>query len=419
MKPQNFEEKVVWYCLLGTYLLYFIGAQFVVIPIVAWILLLYLGKKKWSQTDQTPNEQKVYIPLTTWVWVISMLFMGFTIILGQIDFNLGSYKVISSTVNSWARQWALFALFPLTGCLNIRPQLICRAVCILCLQNIFFVGISYLLCTLHIEVNYISPLYYLGGNYQILYGVDLYDFDFDAGNIIPRLKLFAPWCPELGMVGNLYFFLTSQEANKKWRWFGMIVSVIMVISTISRSAILCIPSVMILSFVLAKSSRPITQFTIGVMSFVGGIVATQVIDAVNTFKEQFDSYRAGSSKERETLFNLALTRWTDAPIWGHAAVQGFQKTPGIGTHHTWAGLLFVRGLVGLTAFTFPLVWSFMDLLFKAQKSTTARQGLSVVLVLFVFGFVIDVSYIAHLYWPGLIMIGIAFKEKSVPLRLSI
>jgi len=41
IKPQNLEEKVVWYYIIGTYGLYFLGAQFVVAP-VAWLLVLYL-----------------------------------------------------------------------------------------------------------------------------------------------------------------------------------------------------------------------------------------------------------------------------------------------------------------------------------------------------------------------------------------
>jgi len=41
IKPQNLEEKVVWYYIIGTYGLYFLGAQFVVAPVMAWLLVLY------------------------------------------------------------------------------------------------------------------------------------------------------------------------------------------------------------------------------------------------------------------------------------------------------------------------------------------------------------------------------------------
>jgi len=51
IKPQNLEEKVVWYYIIGTHGLYFLGAQFVVAPVM--VLLVYLVKKLWNQTEAT------------------------------------------------------------------------------------------------------------------------------------------------------------------------------------------------------------------------------------------------------------------------------------------------------------------------------------------------------------------------------
>jgi hypothetical protein len=83
----------------------------------------------------------------------------------------------------------------------------------------------------------------------------------------------------------------------------------------------------------------------------------------------------------------------------------------IGSHHTWFGLLFVKGAVGFVALAIPLLWSFVDLLIKAQKSDTARTGLSIVLVLFLYTFGENLEILAYLIWPGLVLLGLAFQER--------
>jgi hypothetical protein len=131
-------------------------------------------------------------------------------------------------------------------------------------------------------------------------------------------------------------------------------------------------------------------------------------------KATFASARASSSKVRDDLQNIGLYRWqTEAPIWGHGDIEpGPKVVQGmpIGSHHTWVGLLFTKGLVGFIALAVPLLLSFIELLIKAQKSKTASAGLSIILVLFFFTFAEVIEGLTYLYWPGLLIMGIAFKE---------
>lgn len=413
MKPQNLEEKLVWYYLIGTYVFYFLGAQYILMSVIAWSLTLYLGKKLWNQTENTPVEEKVTIPFSVWVWIISMLVMEVALIMAHIDFDLGAGKIITSSIN-WARTWAYLALLPLIGCLNIRPQLLYRSVCIICLQSLIFIPISYLAFILHLPPNlYTSPLYLIGGNDVSLYNIVLYGFEEETN--ANRLQLFAPWPPALGMVGCVYFFLACQEPNKKWRWIGIIGSIAMVIVTFSRLAILSIIAVPVITWFLVNFTRPKTQITTGVVSFFASMFAPVLLNFFQTFKEQFSNARPSSSRVRAALGRIALQRWSEAPIWGHGIVE--PRGPKIvafmpiGTHHTWFGILFEKGLVGLIGLAVPLVWSFIDLVYKAHKNTTAKAGLSVLLVIFLFTFGEKIESLTYLYWPGLVLMGIAFKEK--------
>ena len=423
MKPQNFEEKIVWYYIIGTYGWYLLGLQYTLVPVIAWSLTIYLGKKLWNQPENTPTEEKITIPFAVWVWAVSMLIMEVALIVSHIDFDLGLGKIVSSSI-LFATQWALFVLFPLIGsCLNIRPQLFYRAACILCLQSLVFIAICYLAMALHLPASlYTSPFRFIARDSTNFYSVSLYDLEPTFGGAEasrPRLELFTPWPPALGLVANIYFFLTYQESNKKWRLIGMVGAIAMILVSLSRLSMLCLPAVLLLVWIFTNFSKPITQITAGILSFFAGIFATAIVTFIETFRNKFDQARPASSKVRSTLGEIALDRWwQEAPLWGHGLNEpGAKLVEGmpIGSHHTWFGLLFMKGLVGLIALVFPFLWTFLELLSKV-KNSVGRVSLSILLILFFFCFAENIDVLAYLYWPGLVMIGIAFKETVLPRR---
>jgi len=232
IKPQNLPEALVWYFVIGTYLIYLLGAQFLLAILLACFLNLYLLAKLWNQTDQTPTAERITLSFSTWVWFLGMLAIATALVIGHLNFDEGLLRIVKSSV-----KWLPFALLPLAGSLKIRPQLITRAVCILCLQSLILIPILYLASVLDIPSHvYTSPLAVLGGAAE-RYEVHWYIIDSNKA----RLVLFAPHCPALGLAGNLFFCITNQELNPKWRWFGMIGAVAMIIASVSRMAIVCLP----------------------------------------------------------------------------------------------------------------------------------------------------------------------------------
>jgi len=415
MKPQNFEEKLVWYYIIATYGWYFLGVQYILGPALAWFLTLYLCKKLWNQTENTPPEEKITIPYATWIWIVSMLIMGFAVIMAHIDWDLGVTKLIGSTL-TWARSWALMALFPLIGCLNIRPQLLYRAICILCLQSLAFILVCYLLYGLGLsDIEYLTPWWFIFRNDPRPYTVGLFDIDLDNFSQL-RLNLFAPYANTLGLVGNVFFFLARQESDKKWRLIGMIGAAAMVVSSVSRMTTFCLVIVPVLTWILTNFTWPL-QVAAGIVSLLTGMFTPLLIDFVETtWSQAINGYRASSKVVRDRLKQIALDSWKDAPIWGHGvtAQRGPKVTEfmPIGSHEQWSDLLFLKGIVGFTAFLVPLLWTFGALLIKAQESTTAKVGLSIFLLLLICTFAADIEAGAYLYWPGLVLTGIAFKEKA-------
>ncbi|NKB18054.1 MAG: O-antigen ligase domain-containing protein [Pseudanabaena sp. CRU_2_10] len=414
MKPQNFAERLIWLSILWTYAFYLIGGLYILGSVLGWILLLHLCYKLWRQNDETTAEERVSIPWSVWVWIAGMLVMQLALIMGHLDFNLGLAQTIKSSIG-WAKGWALLAIYPLVGCLKIRPQLMYRAACKICAFTLA-ISIPFILAFyLNLPQRlYVSPLHVVGGSGPEFFEVMLYEIDPGEGK--PRWRLFAPWAPAMGFVANIYFFMVLQERDRKWRGLGILGCLVMVLISASRLALLCMPTVLLGVLLLSRLSRPLTLFGLGITSFVGGIAASQIIEAAETFLERFTAARRDSSRVRDALGQIALYRWeNEAPIWGHGTVERgphLVEFMPIGSHHSWYGLLFVKGIVGFAALSIPMACSGIDLAIKAQKSEAARVGLSMLLVLFLYTFGENLEILAYLIWPGLVMMGIGFNAKN-------
>jgi hypothetical protein len=414
--PQNLPEKLIWYYIVGTYIVYYLGAQYLLAPLLAYFLVLYLFWQWWNQTAATPPDEKITISLSVWVWVVAMLVLEGATIVNHSDFNLGLKRFIETSV-AWSRTWVLFAFFPLAASLKIRPQLIYRAICILCLQSLILVIIGSLATLAQIpDITYVSPL----GSLPLDGGKIQYEVDLIHSVINHRLRLFAPWSPALGLTSNIYFCLILPEQNKKWRWIGMVGAITMIVGSLSRTAMICLPTVLLLEWIFINFLRPWVQLIAAGLSFIGGIYLPTLLEFLNTLKENVRNFRAGSSKARDILERIAIDRWwNEAPIWGHGIAEPgpvWLKSVPIGTHHTWFGLLFTHGLVGCVAFAAVLFWSFIDLLIKAQNHQNARIGLKIVLVLVIFSFSEHFDGSVFIFWPGLVMLGIAFKQSQSSYR---
>ena len=419
MKPQNFPEAVIWYYIIGTYILFFLGAQFIAAPVVAWLMVLYIFVKKvWMRPEIGDLEEKFIIPPTVWVWIISMSLMGLALVIGHANLDMGLTRIIKSFINFFLRTWALMAVFPLIGCLSIRPQLIYRAACILGLQSLILIPVAYGLGMANVEMPLyvVSLLAKVGGLGERYYAVSLYTIEAITDDRL-RLTMNAPWAPALALAASVYFWLCYADSSRVWRTVGLISNAILIWGSVSRLGILCLFFIPVLRFFIIRLLKPRVQLFVGGAVFIASIFSSRIIRAAQGFKDYIDSQRAESSNLREILARMAFAKWREYPVWGHGilASEGPEYTYGmvIGSHHTWFGLLYTHGVVGLLAFLVPLTLSFLELLVKAQTSKLAQTALSIVLILIAFSIGENLETLIYLYWPGLVLLGIAFKEKLV------
>lgn len=354
------------------------------------------------------------VPIGIWLWILGMAAMEVALVVAHVDFALGLPATIKSSIG-WAKGWALMALFPLLGAtLQIRARLVYRASCILALQTLLLIPLFVGASIVHLPSQlFVSPLQVIGGPGPEFFSIELYGIDGSTGDV--RWRFFTPWAPAAAFVASIHFLFALRDRSLAWKSCGMLAAIAMCLMSKSRLGLIVMPAVSVSGIFLAGLTRPVVLGCGASGAVLAGLLGDRLLTAYDDFKARFTAARAASSRVRETLGNIAVYRWrSEAPIWGHGAVERgphiVEYMP-IGSHHSWYGLLFVKGIVGLLALAVPMIWSTLEMLFKAQTSRTARVGLGVMLVIWFYSFGENLEILAYLIWPGLLVVGIATGER--------
>lgn len=407
------EEKLVRFSLIWTWPFYFIGALYILAPVVGWSLFFFMIARMYMQTPDRPQHQQALIPIGVWVWIAGMLAMELALIIAHVDFGLGIPQMIKSSIG-WAKGWALLAVFPAIGAgLQIRPPVIYRATCIIALHALLLMPILFFSYIVNLPSQlYVSPLQIVGGPGPEFFSVTLYNIDATTGT--PRWRFFTPWAPAAGFIANVYFIFAIQEKSRRWRWIGIIGWTMVAILSKSRLALIVIVFSWPLTIVFSNMRRPIVAFSgAGAIAFAG-LVANFLMDAYFAALETFTAARPESSRVRATLGRIAVNRWqTEAPIWGHGIVERgphLVEFMPIGSHHSWYGLLYVKGIIGFAALAIPLLFSLAEFLIKSQTSSLCRVALCLILIIGFYTFAENLEILTYLIWPCLIVVGAAIRE---------
>ena len=92
---ENVDEKIIYNCISFSYLFWLLGALYVIAPVIAWILFLRLIYKKLARQPVSR------ISITHYVWVLGMWVMLIALVVGHLQFGLGTGKLIKSSIG-WA-----------------------------------------------------------------------------------------------------------------------------------------------------------------------------------------------------------------------------------------------------------------------------------------------------------------------------
>jgi hypothetical protein len=408
VSTMNNDEKLIWYSISYTYLFWILGAMYLVAPIIGWILLLRMVKRF------VFDRQNFIVTPAQISWIFGMCIMLIALVVAHLDYQLGIPKLIKSSIG-WAKGWALLAIFPLLGSLQIRPEIIYRASCIVCKHTLMILPLCILAWLAGLpSILYVSPLSIIGGPGPEFFSVSLYEID--PGSHTPRWRLFTPWAPALGMMGNLFLNFAIQEKDTRYKIYGILGSLVMILIAQSRLGLICYFLLLTYFAFVRYHKSPWLYFIASPATLLLGLIGVRVIEKLEISIAAIKSARAGSTRVREHLAQIALERWADeALVWGHGIVEKgphlVEYMP-IGSHHTWYGLLFVKGLVGALALALPLICSLLSLISQMFKSAIAASAIAVLLQIFLYTFGENLEILAYLFWPGLIIVGIAHKRKN-------
>lgn len=416
IQPQNIPEQVIWYLAIATLPLYLIGSLYIVVPLAGTVLTIYALWQWRVQTEDTPLVERVYISPTAWVWLASALIIELALIVAHFNFDLGLKQIVFSSVNNWYRRWAIIPMFILGGHFLIRPKLMYRGACIIAMEAVVLIMIGTIFANLGVpQITYHSPLSIFGG------GADHYQIYLVQNALRERIYSFAPWYTSTGTLGNFFFFLAWEEKAPRWRMAGIVSALILVVVSQSRAALLCIPFVLLIVWLIRNILNPQVQLLSSFSCFILGIFAFQIRKILNFAQEQFTNFRGKdslySSRVRSILYRSTIKSWwNEAPLWGHGRVEevGPRYLSGmpLGTHNTWLGSLYTFGLVGFSAFAIACSFTFFNLIIRAKESNTNKVGLCLFISLFVSSFTDSVEYVNYVYWYSLVFIGIALRQKQ-------
>lgn len=408
MQFKSLEEQVLYYALSGTWVIYFLGAMYLMPPVLGWSLI-----SLWA-AQRIRGENTKPIPTLVWVWLLSMLVMEVALIAGHFSWNLPIPLLIKSSIG-WMKGWALFAVFALIGaCMNVRATVLAKAASNLAVQTLCLIPIMLIAPAIGIPGSlYQSPLSMLGGPGPEYFEVQIYGAGFSGDT---RWRFFAPWAPAATVAfGILTPLILRHKSSAKVMAAGIIAIVMVVMMSKSRLGLISIPCTLLFTAALSRLTSPRVLWAAAAVTVAAGLLGGPLLEFAMEQKEALTQMRADSSYVREVLARIAMYRWqTEAPIFGHGVVEAgppiVEEMP-IGSHHSWYGLLFVKGAVGFAALLVPLVISFFLLCVRAQKSRNARAALATIIFFSFSTFTENVEMLAYLMWPGFVLLGIAAAER--------
>ena len=395
-------ERLSARALAWTLPLYAAGALYISGPLLAWALfgLLIL------------HWQRVALHPLIWLWLVSMALMEVALVIAHINMELPITSMIKSSVG-WAKGWALMALFIAGGALLSSPHALYRKACHLGLAALCVTPVLLAAAIAGLpEVLYVSPLKIVGGSGPEFFEVRLYEFDPGFG--VPRLRYFAPWSPAIGLVGNVLLLLTLAERNLRWRILGSLGCIVMILCSLSRLGWLIALTVPTTLLLLRHANRPALWLSAAPLLFAMSICMPVLLQVGGDTFDTLMAARADSTAVRSWLAEIAVQRWlAEAPVWGHGVVETgphLVKFMPIGSHHSWLGLLFVKGIVGAIALAVPMAATTLYLFYLSMRSALARTGFGVMLVLSLYTFGENLEILSYLFWPGLLVVGSALSE---------
>ncbi|WP_353216642.1 O-antigen ligase domain-containing protein, partial [Sandarakinorhabdus sp.] len=283
---QTPAERLIATTITSTWLLWLLGALYIVGPVLGWTLAAMAAKRLYLAPGLPPEERPLPLGSLVWVWLIGMLFMLAALLVGHVTNDLGAAKTLKSSVG-WAKGWALLGLFPFAAAvLDVRPAVIYHAVCRLGRQTLVLLPVFLAAPLIGLPgLLYTSPLEILGGSGPEFFKVILYTIEPGTG--ATRYQFFAPWSPAAGMIAVIHVLCAIEERDRRWQIVGVLAGLAVALLSQSRLALVAIAVVWPIAQGVARLRRPSTWWLAAPAVLGIGLFAPTVLALVDKLANDF------------------------------------------------------------------------------------------------------------------------------------
>jgi len=418
MAQRTLPESICFWTIVLTWPLYFVGALFIVGPVLAWCLFFLILLSKYFGDSIRPDLVSTgQVPPLIWLWLVGMLIMLIALWVGHANWSLGTDQTLKSSIG-WAKGWAMIAIFLLVGAtLQINREVLIRSQNIVGLCTLVLFPFMLIAPSLGLPPKlFVSPLQATGGPGPEYFSIYLYTIDPET--MTPRWQFYAPWSPFAGLVGVTMAIFALEDRRRFWLACGLIAGVIMIYFSKSRMSLVSLAVCVLVPRFLPLLKKPSTWLALVVISPIAGMFGGQLSNFISDSIRNFQHARVSSSRVRDTIQNIGYQRWKAEAVWfGHGTVTRgphiVEYMP-IGSHHTWYALLFVKGLVGFFALLVPMAVHVVTVIKDAIRGQRGRLPLALLLNFIILTFGENIEIEIYLLWPALVLLGIHAREMTTP-----
>jgi hypothetical protein len=259
---------------------------------------------------------------------------------------------------------------------------------------------------------FVSPLSIVGGPGPEYFSVYLYTLDPETWT--PRWQFYAPWAPFAGLIGVVGVLIALEESDRRWMVVGVLGGLALIFLSKSRMSLVGLAVCAIVPRLMPLARRGGTWQLMAAGAGSMAVFGDAAIGFVNNSMLAFKEARVSSSRVRDALQRIAFDRWSrEAPWFGHGAVERgphiVEYMP-IGSHHTWYGLLYVKGVAGVGSLLLPMVHQFLFTMADATRGPRGRLPFGLMLSFVIQSFGENLEIEVYLFWPCFMLLGIHAGE---------
>ncbi|MDJ0532702.1 MAG: O-antigen ligase family protein [Xenococcaceae cyanobacterium MO_207.B15] len=405
----SFAERVIYWTIVLTPLWWLLGIQTLFYPaVVIGLLVISFDFDKLVRTS---------LPNCAWAWLAMAIVMLWTAMIGISNVGFGLTRVAATFITFFKGYFLIFACLALPFGNQIRVKVITRAVA--WMAGGYLIAIALQLIMLLVGVGrqtFFPPIAYLiPGNKSLIVWLSAF-LNPLFGIPLPRSTLYMPDPPIPGICGLLCFFICLGESNPRLRKFSLAGSLAALLISHSRLAWVCLP-LAILAYVSFRSffARQLSLWLFSLTAFLSSLWQLTLPALMNKPLEIFHNARPSSSKDREFVIQKTMEAWQQSPWLGWGIPQGtanwYTYEVTLGSFSTYAGVLYLHGIVGFMVFIAALALTLRSFWQPAlEGNALCKKAFVSLIALYLFIHGLPLSWITVYIWFFFLWLGAILAE---------